>query len=224
MKVLVNIPYSDNLLDRICELSEDMIPCGTEKEAIDQINSLDYIDGIIMTNHNQDSGAVIAEKAHKKFANIPVIVYLEEYARVDYADVVMLLPKSASANDLLKLTIHNINKYNDTFKELQSIIVKPVKSIKFGNCTYDPTRRILYHNGEQVKKLTGKEAGIMEILGNNYGKVVNKSLILERVWKKTDIFASRSMDVYLTHLRNLLKSNNIDCSIQNISGSGLILE
>ena len=72
--------------------------------------------------------------------------------------------------------------------------------------------------------MTAKEGGILEILGSNFGTVVNKDIILEKVWQKSDYFSGRSMDVYITNLRNLLKKHNIDLTIENITGSGLILE
>jgi DNA-binding response OmpR family regulator len=96
--------------------------------------------------------------------------------------------------------------------------------IEFNNCKYDPTRRTLFYKGKEVKKLSAKEGGIVEILASNFGEVVKKEIILEKVWHKSDYFSGRSMDVYVTHLRNLLKESDIDVNIKNISGVGLILE
>jgi DNA-binding response OmpR family regulator len=69
-----------------------------------------------------------------------------------------------------------------------------------------------------------KAGGIIELLAINYGQVVKKEVILEKVWRKSDYFAGRSMDVYVTNLRNTLRNNKIKLSIKNISGIGLILE
>ena len=96
--------------------------------------------------------------------------------------------------------------------------------IEFGQCKYDPTRRTLSYKDKEIKKLSAKEGGILEVLSSNFGEVVKKEIILEKVWHKSDYFSGRSMDVYVTHLRRLLRDNEIDMNIQNISGVGLILE
>jgi DNA-binding response OmpR family regulator len=107
---------------------------------------------------------------------------------------------------------------------MQRLTAKMNDKIEFGQCIYDPTRRMLSHNGVDIKKLSAKEGGILEILAINFGQVVKKEVILEKVWRKTDYFAGRSMDVYITYLRNTLKENEINLTITNISGVGLILE
>jgi DNA-binding response OmpR family regulator len=89
---------------------------------------------------------------------------------------------------------------------------------------YDPTQRFLYYKDKEIKRLSIKEGGILEILASNYGKIVNKDVILEKVWHATDYFKRRSCDVYVTYLRNTLKANKIKLTIKNISGIGLILE
>lgn len=124
----------------------------------------------------------------------------------------------------VNVVMHNINMYKKNFEVLHKLTAKMHEKIEFANCTYDPTRRLLYYKGKEIKKLSAKEGGILEILAINYGEVVKKEVILEKVWRKTDYFAGRSMDVYITYLRNTLKNNKIKLSIKNISGIGLILE
>lgn len=126
--------------------------------------------------------------------------------------------------ELSKTIIFNVQTYVRTFDTLQRLTAKMQDKIEFAQCVYDPTRRILYHKGKEVKKLSSKEGGILELLASNYGQVVKKEIILEKVWRKNDYFAGRSMDVYITYLRNTLRNNNIKLNIKNISGIGLILE
>ena len=77
---------------------------------------------------------------------------------------------------------------------------------------------------KEIKKFSIKEGGILEILASNYGNVVKKEIILEKLWRKNDYFAGRSMDVYISYLRKTFKDNKIKLSIKNIAGIGLILE
>ena len=141
--------------------------------------------------------------------NVPVDIYMD---------------LSLSYEIFSQTILFNINTYVKTFVTLKKLTTKMHDKIEFANCVYDPTRRILYHKGKEVKKLSAKEGGILEILAVNYGEVVKKEVILEKVWRKTDYFAGRSMDVYITYLRNTIKNNNIKLTIKNISGIGLILE
>jgi len=124
-----------------------------------------------------------------------------------------------------EIIMFNVNVYKKNFEVLRKLTAKMHDKIEFANCMYDPTRRLLYYKGKEIKKLSQKEGGILEILAINYGEVVKKEVILEKVWRKpNDYFAGRSMDVYITYLRNTLKNNKIKLTIKNISGIGLILE
>jgi len=137
----------------------------------------------------------------------------------------ILMQISLPYENLVSMILINIQKYIKNFQTLQKLTAKMHEKIEFANCVYDPTRRILYHKGKEIKKLSAKEGGILEILAINYGEVVKKEVILEKVWRKpNDYFAGRSCDVYITYLRNTLKNNKIKLSIKNISGIGLILE
>jgi DNA-binding response OmpR family regulator len=153
---------------------------------------------------------VIALLPHGVIAsNIPVDIYITQNELFDV---------------MYSAIVYNIQNYIKTFATLRKLTAKMHDKIEFANCTYDPTRRLLYYKGKEIKKLSAKEGGILEVLAINYGEVVKKEVILEKVWRKTDYFAGRSMDVYITYLRNTLKNNKIKLTIKNISGIGLILE
>lgn len=142
----------------------------------------------------------------------------------------MYLPFSCS-EDLNKsyillhnLIIENLKIYINHFGKLRKLTTHNTEIIEFGPCKYDPSRRTLYHNNIEIKKLSSKEGGILEILGSNYGQVIKREIIMEKVWQKSDYFSGRSMDVYVTHLRRLFEKNGIKLEIKNISGIGLTLE
>ena len=153
---------------------------------------------------------------------IPVIVIIKN-GKLTATQADINLPYSNDPS-FVNCVFHNIEMYTKTFSTLQRLTAKMNEKIEFGKCVYDPTRRMLSHNGVDIKKLSAKEGGILEILAINFGQVVKKEVILEKVWRKTDYFAGRSMDVYITYLRNTLKENEINLTITNISGVGLILE
>ena len=168
----------------------------------------------------------------KRHPYIPVILFgpSDKLTEVAGADIYMPfdIPEAQAETVIYKglyeASVKNIAIYLRNFEKLRKLTTKMASVIDFGQCKYDPTRRTLLHKEVEVKKLSAKEGGILEVLSSNFGEVVKKEIILEKVWHKSDYFSGRSMDVYVTHLRRLFKENEIDINIKNISGVGLILE
>ena len=142
----------------------------------------------------------------------------------DSSDIDVIYAEEVPLIFFVKTCFHNIAMYLKTFEKLRVITSTVGGTIFFGKCSYDPTKRMLCCSGEKVKKLSVKEGGILEVLAINFGTTVMKGIILEKVWHKTDYFTGRSMDVYVTHLRNTFRKSDINMHIKNISGIGLVLE
>lgn len=171
----------------------------------------------------------------RKTPYVPIIVFgdLPSISKVSGADIYMPfyeITEDAGIEIFFDLVVFNLNNYLRNFFTLKKLTTKMEAVLEFGNCQYDPTRRTFSFKGKgqskytEVKKLSSKEGGIIEILASNFGEVVKKEIILEKVWHKSDYFSGRSMDVYITHLRSLFKEKGVDVTIKNISGVGLILE
>jgi len=60
------------------------------------------------------------------------------------------------------------------------------------------------------------------MLIENKNKIVERSSILQRLWGENDYFMGRSMDVFISRLRKLIKSDE-SLSIENIHGVGFRL-
>lgn len=174
----------------------------------------------------------------KKNPYVPVVIFgpIRHLNEISGADIYLpwnldvqkelydLSDKTAIYKSFYDIAVWNIANYLRNFSKLHKLTTNMTKAIEFGQCKYDPTRRTLFFEGKEIKKLSAKEGGILEVLASNFGEVVKKEIILERVWHKSDYFSGRSMDVYVTHLRKLLQDNNMKMTIKNISGIGLILE
>lgn len=93
--------------------------------------------------------------------------------------------------------------------------------LEIGKFTFDFPGRELSINGES-KKLSSKEAELLKILNDNRNTLVSRSVILTKVWGNDDFFIAKSMDVYLTKLRKLLREDP-DLEIQNLYGTGFKL-
>ena len=93
--------------------------------------------------------------------------------------------------------------------------------IALGNFVYYPAKmRLIYQGIEQ--KFTPKENELMKLLCENLGRPVSRSYALKLIWGDDTYFNARSMDVYMTKLRKLLKE---DPRVQliNLHGEGFRL-
>jgi two-component system OmpR family response regulator len=76
--------------------------------------------------------------------------------------------------------------------------------------------------GDDEKKLSPKEAQLLELLALNPNSLISRELALKKIWGADDYFTARSMDVYITKLRKYL-SEDPEINIKNIHGAGFQL-
>lgn len=80
----------------------------------------------------------------------------------------------------------------------------------------------LFHKDELVKKMTQKEANLLELLIEHKNQTLKRSTILKKLWGTDDYFLGRSMDVFISRLRKPLKANP-NITIENVHGVGFRL-
>src|SRR5262245_47843550 len=59
--------------------------------------------------------------------------------------------------------------------------------------------------GDDTQMLTDREAALLAILCANRGHVLRREEVLRALWKREDVFARRSMDVFVHRLRGYLR-------------------
>ena len=89
---------------------------------------------------------------------------------------------------------------------------------KLGSFTFDTQKQILAHNGEQTK-LTTKESELLGLLCIHMNEILQRDFALKTIWIDDNYFNARSMDVYITKLRKLLKADP-EVEILNVHGKG----
>lgn len=99
---------------------------------------------------------------------------------------------------------------------------KPSVIYQLGIFLFNPHMQMLSVDG-QVQKLTTKESDLLKILCEHANNLVERSIALQKIWKSDSYFNARSMDVYITKLRQLLKADPSIC-IENIHGKGYKLK
>ncbi len=73
------------------------------------------------------------------------------------------------------------------------------------------------------KHLTKREAEVLHMLCKHKNKILRREVALKAIWGDDDYFMGRSMDVYITKLRKLLKLEE-GVSITNVHNTGFKLE
>ena len=96
------------------------------------------------------------------------------------------------------------------------------KVFELGKYTFDFGNLILISEiSKQI--LTRKEAALLKVLCVYKNKLLPREIALKTVWGGDDYFFGRSMDVFITKLRKLLKDDP-NINIINVHGSGFKLE
>ncbi len=90
--------------------------------------------------------------------------------------------------------------------------------ITFGAFSFSPNNLRL-SNGEFIQDLTHREALLLEYLLKHRNKVVKREEILKTVWGNDHFFSSRSMDVFISRLRKMLKQDT-SIKIESIHNVG----
>jgi DNA-binding response OmpR family regulator len=120
------------------------------------------------------------------------------------------LKKPFSMEELI-VRIHNL--LNRT--KLQ----KSAEIMKIGDFTFDFPKQTLQYKEEDKVQLTHREAHLLFHLIKNKNEVLDRSLILNKLWGTDDFFTARSMDVYITKLRKKIKADS-SLQIVNVRGFG----
>lgn len=95
---------------------------------------------------------------------------------------------------------------------------KEITMYKIGKFTFDTQKQTLVIDGVS-KKLTTKESELLALLCAHMNEILERNYALKHIWIDDNYFNARSMDVYITKLRKLLKDDP-QIEIINIHGKG----
>ncbi|MCE2996395.1 MAG: response regulator transcription factor [Cyclobacteriaceae bacterium] len=110
-----------------------------------------------------------------------------------------------------------IVRVNNLLQLTQKQQASPKENIAIGQFEYAPQRYEL-RKGDSIRKLSHREAILLQILAENQNNNIDRKTILMRVWGDDSFFNSRNLDVYITKLRDYLKE---DSSIEIITIKGI---
>ncbi len=95
---------------------------------------------------------------------------------------------------------------------------KDIVVYQIGNFVFDAQKQLLTIN-DNSQKLTTKESELLNLLAANANNILERNYALKTIWVDDNYFNARSMDVYITKLRKLLKADP-NVAIINIHGKG----
>ena len=88
-----------------------------------------------------------------------------------------------------------------------------------GDYSFDFKKQTIQYKKEEPQTLTHREVHLLFHLNNNRNNVLDRSVILKKLWGDDDFFNARSMDVFITKLRKKLKRDE-NLQIVNVRGYG----
>lgn len=193
----------------------EVILCDNGEKAFEKYNSEHAEVLVLDVMMPKKDGFTLAKEIRAIDDTIPIIFLT---AKSQTADVVEGF--SIGGNDYLKkpfsmeeliVRIHNLLNHTKVQKTAESLVI--------GNYTFDFPKQQLRFKDEEAVQLTHREAHLLFHLIKNKNRVLDRSLILNKLWGTDDFFSARSMDVFITKLRKKLKKDE-RIQIINVRGYG----
>lgn len=120
------------------------------------------------------------------------------------------LKKPFSMEELI-VRIHNLLK--------RSALQGSTDILQLGKYAFNFPKQELSFENESPQMLTHREAHLLFNLIKNKNQLLDRSLILNKLWGTDDFFSARSMDVFISKLRKKL-SKDPNIQIINVRGYG----
>ena len=95
-------------------------------------------------------------------------------------------------------------------------------SINIGNTLFDFSNQFISINGQQ-KQLTFRENKLLHYFAKHPNHILKREKILSEVWGDEGLIVGRSLDVFISRLRKILKEDD-SVNIKNVHGVGYRLE
>lgn len=111
-----------------------------------------------------------------------------------------------------------LSRIESILRRVRGKKIKDITTFNIGAFVFDSQKQILEFDGE-ARKLTTKESELLKLLASNANNILERNYALKTIWEDDNYFNARSMDVYITKLRKLLKDDP-NVAIINIHGKG----
>jgi two-component system, OmpR family, response regulator VicR len=150
-------------------------------------------------------GFTLAKEIKKVQENLPILFLTAKNQKEDIIEGLKIgaddyLTKPFSMEELL-LRITAILRRTQKSTEITAL-----KTYTFGDFVLHYDEQFI-EGPEGKHKLTSKENELIRLLASEINKLVNRSHALKQIWGDDSYFNARSMDVYLSKIRKILKDD-----------------
>ncbi len=161
-------------------------------------------------------GFTLAQEVRQVNAEVPILFLTAKTLKTDILEGFRIgaddyITKPFSMEELLM-------RIEAILRRVKGKKVKEETVFQMGKILFDRQKQQLQIDGEIIK-LTTKETELLALLCNHANDVLERNHALRTIWDEDNYFNARSMDVYITKLRKLLKADpNVE--IINVHGKG----
>jgi len=160
-------------------------------------------------------GFTLAKEIRLQDETIPIIFLTSKSQTQDVVEGFTIggndyLKKPFSMEELIVRINNLLNRTN---------LQRNSETLQIGNYIFDFPKQTLQFKNEDKILLTHREAHLLFHLVKNKNQVLDRSLILNKLWGNDDFFNARSMDVFITKLRKKLHKEE-SIQIINVRGFG----
>jgi len=161
-------------------------------------------------------GFTLAEEIKKINQNVPIIFLTAKQMQEDKIKGLKVgaddyITKPFNSEELLlriNAILRRVESKNDP---------NETQNFNIGKFHFDYLNRSLKLKDKEIR-LTSKEGELLKLLCQNKNHILNRDIALNKIWKTNNYFSARSMDVYISKLRNYLKQ---DKNIEIINEHGI---
>ncbi|MCM1319116.1 MAG: response regulator transcription factor [Muribaculaceae bacterium] len=161
-------------------------------------------------------GFTLAQEIRAVNADVPIVFLTARNMKEDILEGFHLgaddyLTKPFSMEEL-------VSRISAILRRVRGKKEKEITMYRIGQFTFDTQKQTLVI-GDVTKKLTTKESELLVLLCAHMNDILERNYALKNIWVDDNYFNARSMDVYITKLRKLLKDDPA-IEIINIHGKG----
>lgn len=159
-------------------------------------------------------GFTLAKEIRLENEGIPIIFLTSKSQAKDVVEGFTI-----GGNDYLKKPFSMeelIVRINNLLNRIQTKQANDILTL--GQYTFNFPKQSLMYLNEPPVLLTHRESQLLFHLIKNKNQVLDRSLILKKLWDNDDFFSARSMDVFITKLRKKLSK---DPSIKIVNARGV---
>jgi DNA-binding response OmpR family regulator len=206
--------------DNLEQNQYDVYHCEDGVAALECFHKIDFDICIFDIMLPKKDGFELAEAIRKVDTHIPIIFLSAKTLKEDRIKGLRLgaddyLVKPYSIEELiLKIEIFLNRSQKSTDNSTQ-------KQYTFGSFQFEPENYLLKNENQSIT-LTEREASLLKLFLDNPNTVLKREKILMELWGSDDYFLGRSLDVFISRLRKIIKEET-HVRIENIPRVGFKL-